>query len=123
MAYVDDTIRDDGLQSGTDNINKIVICSQAPATFAEANATYALGSKTSPTVSNPQDRSGGGREIEISAFTDGSVTATGTATHWAALDTVNSVLVAWGTLASSQVVTNGNTWELDAQQIGIPDAA
>ena len=56
MAYVDDTIRDDGLQSGTDNINKIVICSQAPATFAEANATYALGSKTSPTVSNPQDR-------------------------------------------------------------------
>ena len=79
MAYVDDTIRDDGLQSGTDNINKIVICSQAPATYAEANGHARL-------VEDVPDRKQSARpgagqiEIEISAFTDGSVTATGTAT-------------------------------------------
>lgn len=100
--------------------NKLVICSALPATYAEANATYALGNKVSPTISAPQARSPDGRKVVVSAITDGTVTATGTATHFAVLDTTGLRLLAAQELASSQSVTSGNTFTLAAVDIGIP---
>jgi len=123
MAFINDRVFDNGLSALTSEANKLTITSQEVVTYTEGNATYALGSKTSPTVGSVGDRSPTGRKVTVSAITDGSVTATGTATHWALLDTSNSRLLATGSLSSSQSVTNGNTFTLTAFDIGIPDAA
>jgi hypothetical protein len=49
------------------------------------------------------------------------VTANGTASHYAVVDTVNFRLLAASALTASQVVTNGNTFTLASFTIGIPD--
>ncbi|MCB0159455.1 MAG: hypothetical protein KDD83_15075 [Caldilineaceae bacterium] len=122
MAFLHDDVLDGGLDVLTADADKLVLCSQAPTSFAEANATYKLAEKASPTVGAAEDRAGGGRKVVVAAITDGSVTATGTATHWALLDTANSKLLAWQTV-TSQALTNGNTFQLNALNIGIPDPA
>ena len=63
-----------------------------------------------------------GRKVTSAAVTDGSVTTTGTASHYAVVDSANSRLLATGALASSQAVTSGNTFTLAAFDVGIPDA-
>ena len=124
MATLNDRVFDNGLTVLDTEANKILITSQQEATtYTEANATYALGNSTSLSIGAPQDRSGGGREVVVAAITDGSVTATGTATHYAIVDTVNSRLLATSTLTASQAVTSGNTFTLSSVSIGIPDPA
>jgi len=123
MAFLNDRVFDDGLTVLDTEANKILITSAEPATYTEANATYALGNSTSLSIGAPQDRSGGGREVVVAAITDGSVTATGTATHYAIVDTINSRLLAAGSLTASQAVTSGNTFTLTSVAIGIPDPA
>ncbi len=123
MATLNDRVFDNGLTVLDTEANKIVITSQAATTYTEANATYALGDSTSLSISAPQDRSGGGREVVVTAITDGSVTGTGTATHYAIIDTVNTRLLAVSTLTASQAVTDGNTFTLSSVSIGIPDPA
>lgn len=123
MAFLNDRVFDNGLTVLDTEANKILITSAQPATYTEANATYALGNSTSLSIGAPQDRSGGGREVVVAAITDGSVTATGTATHYAIVDTVNSRLLAAGSLTASQAVTSGNTFTLTSVAIGIPDPA
>jgi hypothetical protein len=123
MATLNDRVFDNGLTVLDTEANKIVITSQEATTFTEANATYALGDSTSLSIGAPADRTGGGREVVVAAITDGSVTGTGTATHYAILDTVNSRLLATSTLTASQSVTTGNTFTLSSVAIGIPDPA
>lgn len=117
-----DDIFDNGL-SAIDNTEKLYILSADPGLTWANIATYALGSKTSPTVGAIGDRTGGGRKRTISAITDGSVTATGTAAYFALTDDSASKILAAGDLASSQSVTSGNTFTLTAFDIGIPDPA
>lgn len=122
MAYINDTDLDALLNSVRPDCETLHICSQEPTSYAEVG-TYTLGNKSSPTVATPTDRSPNGREIVVSAISDGSVTATGTATHWAMVrDTATSRLVVTGALASSQAVTSGNTFTLTSFAIGVPDA-
>jgi hypothetical protein len=123
MATLNDRVLDNGLTVLDTEANKIVITSQAPTTYTEANSTYALGNSTSLSIANPTDRAGGGREVIVAAISDGTLTATGTASHYAIIDTVNSRLLAVSTLTSSQVVTSGNTFTLSSVSIGIPDPA
>lgn len=122
MAFIADYCFDLAL-AGVASANKLTICSQEPVTYTEANATYTLGNKTTPTIGAAADRTPSGRKVTISAITDGTVTGTGTASHWALVDTVNSRLLSTGSLSSSQAVTSGNTFTLAAFDIGIPDAA
>ena len=98
-----------------------VSTSQESTTYASANSTHALGSSTSLSIGSPADRSGGGREVTVAAVTDGSISATGTASHYAILDTSNTRLLATGSLSASQSVTSGNTFTLASFKIGIPD--
>lgn len=121
MATLNDRVFDNGLTVLDTEANKITITSQEATTYTEGNATYALGNSTSISISAPADRTGGGRKVTVSAITGGFVTANGTATHYAILDTVNSRLLATGSLTASQVVTSGNTFTLSAFDIGIPD--
>lgn len=121
MATLNDRVFDNGLTVLDTEANKITITSQEATTYTEGNATYALGDSTSISISAPADRTGGGRKVTVSAITGGTVTANGTATHYAILDTVNSRLLATGSLTASQVITSGNTFTLSAFDIGIPD--
>lgn len=123
MASLGDRVMDAGLSALDTEANKITVTSQEATTYAEGNSTYALGSSTSLTIGAPADRTGGGREVTVSAISDGSISGTGTATHYAILDTTNSRLLATGTLSASQSVTNGNSFTLASFKIGIPDPA
>lgn len=123
MATLGDRVFDNGLTVLDTEANKILITSAEATTYTQANSTFALGNSTTLSIGAPADRSGGGRQVTIAAVTDGAVTATGTATHYAIVDTVNSRLLATGSLTASQAVTSGNTFTLTSTTIGIPDPA
>lgn len=123
MASLHDRVFDNGLTVLDTEADKLYITNAEATTYTQAITTYALGVKNTPTVSAPADRTGGGREVTVSAITDGSVTATGTATHYALVDSSNSRLLAAGALTASQSVTNGNPFTLTSFKIGIPDPA
>lgn len=122
MAYINDYVFDLALAYLDTSGNRLDICSQEPATYAAATSTYTLGNKTGLSIGAPTDRSPNGRKVVVAAISDGTVTGTATATHWAISDTGNSRLIATGALSASQAVTSGNTFTLAAFDIGIADA-
>ncbi|MDF0598448.1 hypothetical protein [Psychromarinibacter halotolerans] len=122
MTFLSDEVRDQGLDYLDANGTRIDICSQEPATYAEATTTYTLGNKTGLNTGAPEDGDSEGRKVVVPAVTDGSVTGNGTATHWALTNGADELL-ATGALSSSQVVTSGNTFTLSAIDITINDAA
>ena len=122
-AILHDRVFDNGLTVLDTEADKLYIDSTQATTYTEAITTYALGVKNTPTVSAPADRTGGGREVTVSAITDGSVTGTGTAGFYALVDSSNSRLLAAGPLSATQSVTSGNTFTLTSFKIGIPDPA
>lgn len=123
MAYINDEVFDQGLDYADTNGTRIDICSQEPTSYGEATTagTYSLGNKTGLNTGATQAGATDGRRVVVPAITDGSVTNTGTATHWALTDG-SAVLLATGALSSSQAVTSGNTFTLDAISITIRDA-
>lgn len=121
MAFIADIVFDSGLSYADTNGTRLDICSSEPTTYAAATDTASLGNATVSTGA-PQDGNIDGRKVVVPAITSGSVTATGTATHWALTDGA-SVLIATGTLTESQSVTSGNSFTLDAIDIAIRDAA
>lgn len=121
MATLNDRVFDNGLTVLDTEANRIDVTSQEATTYAEATSTYTLGNSTSLSIGAPADRTGGGRKVAVAAITDGSISATGTATHYAIVDTSNSRLLATGSLTASQSVTSGNTFTLATFDIGIPD--
>ena len=122
MAFIADYILDLALAELDVNATHLYICSAEPTTFAQATTTYALGSKATPTISAPTDRTPNGRKVTISQITDGTVSGIGTATLWALTKTTGSTLMATGSLSAGQAVTSGNTFTLASFDIGIPDA-
>lgn len=126
MPYFNDRVLDLGLNVLDTEVDKITICNAEPATYTAANATNALGSKTfaaGGAFGSPAARSPNGRKVTSTAITDGSVSASGTASHWAAVDTATSRLLAANALGASQSVTNGNPFTLAAFDVGIPGPA
>lgn len=121
MATLNDRVFDNGLTVLDTEANAIHVTSQEAADYAGATSTYTLGNSTSLSIGAPADRTGGGREVTVAQITDGSITGTGTATHYAIVDTVNSRVLATGALTASQSVTTGNTFTLASFKIGIPD--
>jgi hypothetical protein len=122
MSYINDYVFDLALAYIDTNASRLDICSQEPATYAAATATYTLGNKTAISVAAPTNRSPTGRQVVVGAITTGTVTGSGTVTHWAITDVANSRLVATGALSASQAVVSGNTFTLAAFAIGIADA-
>ncbi len=121
MAFANDDAADAYLAVAPGAATRLDICSQEPTTRTEAITTYSLGNKTSPTIGSAGDAAPNGRKRTVSAITDGSVTSTGTATHWALTD--GTRLLATGALSASQAVTSANTFTLAAFDIRVPDAA
>ena len=122
MPYLNDEIFDQGLDYADTNGTRIDICSQEPTTYAEATSTYTLGNKTGLNTGATEAGATDGRRVIVPAITDGTVSGTGTASHWALTDG-SAILVATGALTSSQAVTSGNTFTLDAISLTIRDAA
>lgn len=120
MAFIADAVFDNGLTYADTNGTRLDICSLEPTTYTSATSTNSLGNATVNTGA-PEAGTTDGRKVVVPAITSGSVTATGTATHWALTDGA-SILVATGALTSSQSVTSGNTFTLDAIDIAIRDA-
>lgn len=121
MVMLADEVLDGAVNYIDTNCENLYLCSQEPTTFTEAATTYKLATKASPTIAVGADRTGGGRQVTISAITDGTVNTTGTATHYALTDDSASLLLATEALASSQALTSGNTFTLTAFEIGVPD--
>ena len=111
----------DGSLARVQEADQFHVCSQEPTTYAQATTTYdgtankySVGVKTSPTITAAADRTGGGREVEISVFSDGVINATATATHFALVDSANSRLLLTGNLTESQAATQGNPLSISA---------
>jgi len=120
MPFIIDTAYDQLLSYIDTNGTRLDICSAEPTTYAGATTTLTLGNDTVNTGA-PQAGAVDGRRVVVPAITAGTVTGTGTASHWALTDGA-SVLIATGTLTASQAVTSGNTFSLDAISITIRDA-
>ncbi|PWE29954.1 hypothetical protein DDZ14_16055 [Maritimibacter sp. 55A14] len=114
MAFFADTILDAGLQYLRDKVNEMHITSAEATTYTEATSTLTLANKAAPALSAQADYggAGAGRKVEVATFTDGTVTATGTGSHYALVDTVGLELVATGALSATQALTNGNPLSL-----------
>ena len=120
MAFLGDRVFDSGLTTLDTEANAVhITSSEVTAHGSLAGAT--LGNTTSITIGAPADRSGGGREVTVSAISGASVTGTGTASHYAIVDSTNSRILVAGALSASQSVTSGNTFSLASFTVGIPD--
>jgi len=120
MAFLSDSVLDNGLNVITEATSpELHICSSEPTDRATA-LSLSLGQKVGLTLSTPANGTPDGREVTVSAISDGAVDTNGTASHWALID--GTELIAANTLTSSQVVTSGNSFSLTAITIRIPDA-
>jgi len=122
MGYVNDEARDQGLDWIDANGTRVDICSQEPTTYAEATSTYTLGNAAVNTGAPADAATGTGRRVTVPAVSGASVTATGSATHWALTD-ASSVLVATGPLSATTPVTSGGTFSLAAFDVINSDVA
>ena len=121
MASIADYVLDAALTKLDTEADRIDITSQEATTYAEATSTYTLGNSTSLAFGAPQDGDTSGRKVTAAAITDGTVTGTGTATHYSIVDVSESRLLATGSLTTSQSVVSGNTFTVAAFDIEIPD--
>ena len=123
MPFLANNVFDSGLNQLNSLTENLYITSAEATTFLQASDTLKLGTKATPTVSVAADRGAGGREVTVSAISDGAVNTTGTASHWALTDDTASLLLATGALSATQAVTATNTFTLTQFLIGIPDPA
>lgn len=122
MAFMSDEIQDQGLDWADTTGTRLDICSADPGGTYSSVTTNTLGNKTVGVTATENADTGTGRQVTVPAITDGSVTATGTATHWAVHNGTDTV-VASGALSASQSVTSGNTFTLDEILITCRDPA
>jgi hypothetical protein len=94
--------------------DKMVLCSQEPLTFVEANSTYFLAGVAMAAGDQAlADGDTSGRKVTTAAKSGVPVTNTGTSNHCALLDTVNSKLLRV-TTHTAQALTAGNTVDIGA---------
>ena len=122
MAYLNDRVLDLGLNVLDTEADVLYICSAEPTSYAEA-ISLSLGVKTGISVGAEGDATPDGRKVTVAAITDGSVTASGTATHWAIVDVSESRLLAVNTLGTPTEVVVDDTFTLPAFDVRIPDPA
>lgn len=95
-------------------------CADPGSTWSNI-ALYTLGNKATPTISAPADRTGGGREVTIAAITDGSVTTSDQATHFALTDDSESKILVAEELDTPKDVVTGNPFTITEFKVGTPD--
>jgi hypothetical protein len=103
--------------------NQILVCSQTPNTYADAN-TYTIGAMNFGIGNCFAAPAAGtsGRKVVSTAITTGSVTANGTPVCWAVIDDANSRLLAVGPMTGYTAVTIGQSFTLASFEINLPRA-
>lgn len=109
MPVVSDEVRDQGLDWAITTGTRLEICSSDPGLTYASVTGNTLGNKSSYTVGATTDGDVSGRKVTCPQVTDGTVTADGTATHWA-LHNGTDTVVASGAFSASFGVSSGNTW-------------
>lgn len=117
-ATIADSVFDAALNFLETNGTVVHILTQAITAWADV-ATYTKGNATSCTYDGPADGTSG-RKTTLDAIADGSVTGSGTVTHFAITNGSDAVYVCQE-LNASQAVTSGNTFTLTAATIQIDD--
>jgi hypothetical protein len=127
VAQLETIALDFGLNQLHTNVTHITICASEPTTYALATvgstSLQLLGFNSfgaSNAFGAPATSSTSLRAVSSAAVTAGTITTTGTAAWWAAVDETGSSLYAHGSLSASQVVTAGNTFSLASFNISIP---
>jgi len=116
MAFMVDAAFDAALDYLRTNGTRIDFCTTEPATYAAATSTNTVANETGITLTANAAGSPNGRRCTIPATVSATVTADGTATHWA-LTNGTALLVATGALTSGEAVLVGggtNTLDLTA---------
>lgn len=112
-----DRVLDFGITIISAECNALFLCSAEPTDYATASSLK-LASKTG-TIFNSPTAATLGRKVVSTAITDGSITVDGTVTHWAAVDTSNSRLLAHGPVFQSHTILNGQKFTLPAFSLEI----
>ena len=121
MVFISDEVFDAGLDYADTNGDSLTICSTDPGgvyATVTGNALAVEVVNTGATEAGAVD----GRRVIVPAITAGSISATGTASHWALTDGTSAV-IASGALSATQAVTSGNSFTLDQISVTIRDAA
>lgn len=122
MPFIIDAILDALTSIAGQTARRVDICyTSEPTNYTEATSTKSCGNKTGLAMTAISNGAVDGRRVQTPAITDGNVTASQTAGWWAITD-ASAVLHAAGALSSSQAVTSGNTFTLDAISITNRDA-
>lgn len=123
--FTDDTIFDAALDKLANDSTLFVLLNGEPASYTEANTVHegtATNRRLASVAIDETDftKAAGdasGRKTTLATQTvTGEHTAGGevTATYWAILDTVNTILQSYGPLQSSVGITNGVTQDVNA---------
>jgi hypothetical protein len=121
-------VLDFGLDALDSECDEITVCSQQPTTYNEATLApgsggYCLGIDNFG-VGNAfgveADATPDGRQISSTAIVDGLISVAGSVAAWAAVDSVNSRLLATGILTDGRSVLSGQTFTLGALTVRMP---
>ena len=107
MIYFNDNCYDAFLQYIIDNADTVHYCTQQPANYTEATATYSIGSKSNLVKNAIVDGEVDGRRFKVDSYVDGLSTGAGTVRYLAYVDTVNQVLVCVGLCTPNRVISSG----------------
>src|SRR5262245_49927075 len=115
-------VLDNGLAQLQSEADKLYICNAEPTTFTEATATFALGNKNwgAGNVLSGPSAGTGLRKVTVAAITNGTETASGTATWWAIVDSSNSRLLATDALNASGSINGSRQFTLPSFDIEVP---
>ena len=119
--YVHDDVLDAAFNLIKTDCDKMTACSAQPTTFAEGNASLVLANAAmAGSDFTIADGDVSGRKVTVGQKTGVTVDTSGTATHVALLDTVNSRLL-YVTTCTAQALTAGNGMTFEAWDIEIAD--
>ena len=122
---VDDTVLDAALNEIKNNSTLMTVCTAEPANYTAANvggANFLADVAMAPTDIIVANGDVSGRKATVAAKAGVTVDITGTGTHVALLDTVNSVLL-YVTTCTSQALTSGSSLTIGTWDVEIADPA
>lgn len=110
MPYCNPYLHDKLLDAIRTECNKMVLCSQVPTNFTEANTTYALADVAmTPSDFTLANGVVSGRRVIVAAKNNVTVDTTGDPVVCALLDTINQRLLYYVDETSTQTIYAGNT--------------
>lgn len=118
--WLNSRVLDFGLDVLDQEVDQVALCTVEPTSYSHATAN-AIG--IAPFSFGPPQNGTGSRRVPSSAVVNDTVDTTGTPVCWAALDSVNSRVLAFGPFDSpqvGQVIAAGKVYNLPTFNINIP---